>query len=212
MRIDILENSVMRTYREKIVAKIRRAPRGTLFSLKDFNFAGDYEAVKSVVLQLVKEGILVNVYSGIYQKPNYSEFLKTNVAASPREIAEKYAQKNQWEIAPAGVMALNILGLDTQVPNTYHHISDGPTREIVLKNGKKIRYRHVQEKDMKMNQTSSLVVEAMKQLGKENITNEDLAKIRVKFNNEQLKQLKRDSAHTRVWIRDMVRRMEELNV
>jgi hypothetical protein len=56
-----------------------------LFSLKDFNSIGEYEAIKSVVSKLVQEGILISVYSGIYQKPNYSEFLKANVVASPRK-------------------------------------------------------------------------------------------------------------------------------
>jgi hypothetical protein len=202
----------MRTNKEKIVAKIRRAPKGTLFSLKDFNNVGDYGAVKKEVLSLVKEGTLIHVYSGIYQKPNYSDFLKANISASPREIAEKYAQKNQWEIAPAGVMALNLLGLDTQVPNTFHYISDGPTREIKLENGKKIKYRHVQEKDIKMNQISSLVIEAIKQIGKDNVTDDDLAKVKSKLNNVQMKQLRKDSAQTRVWIYDTIKRMEDMNV
>ena len=202
----------MKTNKEKIVAKIRRAPKGTLFSLKDFQSIGEYGAIKKVILGLVKEGALIHVYNGIYQKPNYSDFLKVNVSASPREIAEKYAKKNQWEIAPAGVMALNILGLDTQVPNTYHYISDGPTREIELKNGKKIKYRHVQEKDIKMSRTSSLVIEALKQLGRENITDYDLAKIKSKLDDEKMKQLRKDSTQSRVWIRDAIKKMEDLNV
>ena len=202
----------MKTVKEKILAKIKRAPKGALFILGDFHNLGSYEAVKKVIKDLKKENILIKVYSGIYQKPNYSEFLKVNVSASPVEIAEKYAQKHQWEIAPAGAMALNLLGLDTQVPNTYNYISDGPSKEIILQNGKKIHFRHVQEKDVKMNQVSSLVIEALKQIGKDNITDTDLIKIKSKLDDKQMKQLVVDSAITRIWIRECIKRMEEFHV
>jgi len=202
----------MKSVKEKILAKIKRAPKGTLFSLGDFHNMGSYEAIKKTVSELTKEEILIKVYNGIYQKPNYSEFLKTNISASPREIAEKYALKHQWEIAPAGIMALNLLGLDTQVPNTYNYISDGPSREIYLQNGKKVQFRHVQEKDVKMNRVSSLVIESIKHIGKDNITDVDLAKIRSKINDKQMKQLTKDSAITRVWIRECINRMDEYYV
>ena len=202
----------MKTVKEKILAKIKRAPKGTLFTLGDFHDLGSYEAIKKTIKDLKKENMLISVYSGIYQKPNYSEFIKTNVSASPIEVAEKYAKKHQWEIAPAGAMALNLLGLDTQVPSTYNYISDGPSKEIILQNGKKIRFRHVQEKDVKMNQVSSLVIEALKQIGKDNITEVDLIKIKSKLDDKQMKQLTVDSAITRVWIRECIKRMEELNV
>ena len=201
----------MKTVREKILLKIKRAPKGTLFSLGDFSKAGSYEAVKKVVSELTKDEILIKVYNGIYQKPNYSEFLKSNISTSPREIAEKYAQKHQWEIAPAGVMALNLLGLDTQVPNTYNYISDGPTRAIILDDNKKIHFRHVQEKDVKMNKLSSLIIEALKHIGKDNVSYDDLVKIKSKIDDKQMKQLIKDSIFTRVWIREYVNKMEELN-
>ena len=202
----------MKTVKDKILAKIKRAPKGTLFSLGDFHNMGSYRATKNAVLELIKEEKLIKVFNGIYQKPNYSEFLKTNISASPMEIAEKYAQKHQWEIAPAGVMALNLLGLDTQVPNTYNYISDGPSREIILQNGKRVQFRHVQEKDTKMNRVSSLVIEALKHIGKDNITDTDLTKIRSKIDEKQMKQLVMDSAIARVWIREIIKRMDELHV
>ncbi len=202
----------MKTVKDKVLAKIKRAPKGTLFSLADFQKSGNYRAIKNVVLELIKEDKLIKVHNGIYQKPNYSEYLKVNISASPREIAEKYAQKHQWEIAPAGVMALNLLGLDTQVPNTYNYISDGPSRTILIQDGKKIQFRHVQEKDIKMNRVSSLVIEALKHIGKDNINEADLIKIRSKIDDKKMKQLMMDSAIARVWIRESIKKMGDLNV
>ena len=202
----------MKTVEEKVKDKLRRASQGTLFSLDDFQSAGTYESVKKTVNTLVGEGSLIRVYKGIYQKPKFSEFLNMTISASPREIAEKYAQKYKWDIAPAGDIALNILGLDTQVPHIYEYISDGPNRTITLDNGTKITFKHVLQKETKLSRNSSLVIEALKHLGKEAITDEDLKKILSKLDSVQFKQLQQDSKNTRVWIQELIKRMGEFHV
>ena len=202
----------MRTVKEKIRAKIRRASKGTLFTTSDFGDLGSYSSVRKVICELLKSGELVKVYPGIYQKPVLSELLNENIPALPSEIAKKYAQKNRWEIAPAGDTALNILSLDTQVPNVYEYISDGPNKEIVLDYGQKIKFRHVQQREMKMNPTSSLVIEALKRLGKDNVTDKEIRIIRSKLTDEQITKLQEDAKTSRVWIRSLVREMEKKDV
>jgi hypothetical protein len=192
--------------------KVKAAKKGALFSLQDFEKFGSYELVKRTVNNLVKRQYLKQVYRGIYQKPNYSEFLRMYVEASPEEIAKKYAEMKQWKIAPAGDMALNILGLDTQVPNNYKYISNGPTRKIKIDNGVAIHFRNVSQREADMNEISSLVIEALKQVGKENITDSLLRKIRGKLTDQQFQQLRKDSSLSRIWIKEYITKMGEVDV
>jgi hypothetical protein len=202
----------VKSVKDRIRDKLRRAPRGTLFTVSDFDALGSNPSVRKVIAELTKSNELIVVYSGIYQKPNYSKLLKEYIPALPSEIAKKYASKNRWEIAPAGNTALNILGLDTQVPNVYEYISDGPNREIVLDYGQRIKFRHVQQREVKMDSTSSLVIEALKQLGEKNIDDKKLKIVRGRLNEGQMKKLLEDAVSSRVWIRELIKSMEDIDV
>ncbi|WP_270659850.1 DUF6088 family protein [Enterococcus thailandicus] len=196
---------------EKIKNKIKRAPKGTLFILADFSHLDiSYNTLKELIRRLVKSGDLVLVYRGIYQKPKFNTTLNRNVPASPSEIASTYARKNNWHIVASGDTALNQLGLTTQVPNTYQYKSSGPNREITLKNGQKIQFKSVLQREIGMNSLSALVIEALKAIGENQVNEADLKIIKSKLSTDQLKQLRKDVALSRSWIRDLIIKMEEL--
>jgi hypothetical protein len=202
----------VKTVKDKMRAKLRRSSKGALFIISDFEHLGTYSSVRKVIHELHESKELIRVYSGIYQKPIYSKLISENVPPLPSEIAKKYAQKNKWEIAPAGDIALNILGLDTQVPSIYEYISDGPNKVITLDYGQKIKFRHVQQREMKIDPTSSLVIEALKRLGKSNVSDKELRIIRSKLTNEQMSKLRSDVLTSRVWVRTLVKEMEGIDV
>lgn len=198
-----------RTTKEQILAKIKRAPKGKLFIINDFTSTGSDEAIRKTLHELAKEGTITRVYHGIYQKINHNEFLDLEIPATPLEIAEAIARKNRWTIAPAKDLALNQLGLDTQVPNSYDFISDGPSKTVDLADGRQITFRHVTQRESLLNPNSSLVVEAFKALGKERVTDQVLQQVRYKLSDAQFKQLQKDVVYSRAWIREKIRKMED---
>lgn len=199
-----------KTTKERILAKIKRASKGRLFVTNDFVETGSSEAVRKVLHELNKEEVLVRVYAGIYQKPNYNAFLDMKIPAAPGEIAEAIARKNRWTITPAKDMALNVLGLDTQVPNSYVFISDGPSKTITLEDGRTIKFRHVAQRESRLSTSSALVVEAFKALGEEQVTDDVLQQVKHKLSPEQITQLKKDVTYSRAWIREKIKRMDEI--
>lgn len=201
---------VYRTVRDKMTAKVKASPKGRLFIVSDFEELGSYDAVRKELGKLTNEGMLNRVHIGIYQKPNYNHFLNRVVPPSPIEIAETIARKNNWTIVPAKDLALNVLGLDNQVPNVYHFISDGPTKVIKLNKGVILHFRHVTQREILMNRTSALVIEAFKQLGEENVTDYVLNQVFSKLNTKQLNQLNKDMKYSRVWIKEKVNRIDEV--
>ena len=114
----------------KIKGRIQRSKKGQLFILTDFLDLASYDAVKKALSRLAKSGELLRVRRGIYKKPNFNEFLRAEVPASPDELARAIARDQNWTIGPKGDAALNILGLSTQVPAVYSYISDGPYKKI----------------------------------------------------------------------------------
>lgn len=50
--------------------------------------------------------------------------------ASPDQIAQALARKFNWNISPSGDTALDMLGLDTQIPAVQSFVSDRPIANI----------------------------------------------------------------------------------
>ncbi|MGB4921867.1 MAG: hypothetical protein WBO96_06075, partial [Enterococcus aquimarinus] len=63
--------------------------------------------------------------------------------------------------------------------------------------------------EIDMEKTSALVIEALKSIGEENANDDVLKMITDKLSDTQLKQLRKDVALSRNWIRDLVVIMEE---
>ncbi|MBO1304723.1 hypothetical protein JZO70_01010 [Enterococcus sp. 669A] len=197
------------TVKSKIKNRIRVAPKGKVFVLSDFSPLGNYKTIQKQINLLVQEGELRQLHRGIYQKPNYNELVQRSVPASAEEIAEAYARKNRWKISPAGDLALNKMGLSTQVPNQYHYVSSGPSKEVKLENGRTITFRHVTQRESNMHPVSAMVIEALKTLGQERVSLITLEKISSRLNTRQFEQLKKDGVNARSWIRDLINKMEE---
>ena len=73
--------------------------------------------------------ILVRAQEGrvyVYVKPKYNEFLGEVEKPSVEDVAQTIGRKNGWLVRPDGDMALNMLGLSTQVPASWTFVSDGP--------------------------------------------------------------------------------------
>ena len=88
-------------------------------------------------------------------------------------MAEKLAEKFGWTIAPAEDMALNELGLSTQVPAKYTFISDGPTKKYTLDNGLTIYFKYRANKEISsLTRKEAMVIEAIQTISPEHMNNQ----------------------------------------
>lgn len=62
------------------------------------------------------------IVKGIYYNPKYNEQIEEYEAPSVHEGAKVIAKKYNWTIAPSGNIALNLLGLSTQVLSKWTYI------------------------------------------------------------------------------------------
>lgn len=161
--------------RDKVVDVIRgridQAEKGTLFFSNSFPEYDD-EYVGKVLSDLVKQGAIYRLSRGVYLKATMTKF--GLVYPTTEEIAKAIAERDNAEVLPTGSAALNILGLSTQVPMNPVFLTSGSARKIRCGN-KTITFKHGVPKNFAVKgQMMRLLVQAMKAIGEQNITKEEL--------------------------------------
>lgn len=93
---------------------------------------------------------------------------------SIEEIAYAVAEKDKARIIPSGLTALNKLGLSTQVTMNAVYLTDAAARELTIGNRKIIFKRSVPRNFAYKTDLFPLIVAAMKELGKDGVTDEQV--------------------------------------
>lgn len=192
-------------YMKQIRERILSAEDGTIFATSDFADIADSATVRQSLNRLVDSGILRRVFRGIFEKPKYSNLLKEYVATDPNAVANALARNYHWTIAPCGNTALNFLGLSTQVTATWSYISDGPYR-IYEWDSIKIEFKHrANRKITGLSYITVLVVQALKTLGKDNITPEIIRILSDRLDSKDKVLILKESAEATDWVYDIIR-------
>ena len=114
----------------EIKKRIKLAESGTVFLTSDFTDLATTTTVRKYLGRQVEEKNIRRIMDGVYEKPVYSNLLNEYIPANPEKVAYAIARSFRWTIAPCGDVALNKLGLSTQVPVVWSYISDGPYRKF----------------------------------------------------------------------------------
>ena len=194
----------------KKIEDIMTSNTGEIFSINDFYGLGTKNTIKSVLYRLNEEDKITRLIDGLYTKPKYSEILKEYSYPDANALAEKIADKFSWTISPTGDTALNYTGLSTQVPNEYIYISDGPYRQYDYRN-KKILFKHTSNRNItSYSKELSILVQAIRALGKDGIGDEELKKLAV-FAQNIKEDLKRDTLKLPFWVQEILEKIQEIN-
>ena len=192
------------------IEKIMSENQGKVFSINDFYNLGTKNTIKSILYRLNKENKITRLIEGLYIKPKYSKILKEYSYPDASEIAEKLANKFSWTISPAGDTALNYMGLSTQIPNEYIYISDGPYREYLYRD-KKIIFKHTTNRNItSYSKELSILIQAIKALGKDNIGKEDIKKLAI-FAKKIKENFKEDTLKLPFWIQEVLQKIQVIN-
>ena len=190
---------------ENIVSK----NQGKIFSINDFYNIGTKNTIKSILYRLNEENKIKRLMDGLYIKPKYSNILKEYSYPDASEVAKKLADKFSWTIAPTGDTALKYTGLSTQVPNEYIYISDGAYREYLYRN-KKIIFKHTTNRNItSYSKELAILIQAVKALGKDNISEEHIKKLEV-FAKNIKEDLKEDTLKLPFWIQEVLVKIQEI--
>jgi len=194
----------MQSIDDKIIAKIKKAKGGSLFFIEDFIAFGTAKAVAKALERMVGTNEISRVARGIYSRLEIDPILGP-VKPSTEAIAKAIAKRDKARIVPTGVLALNALGLSTQVPMNVVYLTDGSARKIDL-GRRKIVFKKATPKNLAaIGKISSLVIQALKEIGKDKVTESEINIILKQLAKEEPYRLEHDIRLAPEWIRVIMR-------
>lgn len=199
----------MSSYTEKISDRIDSFEANKVFFANDFLDIVSNATVRQILKRLTDEDKIKRVIDGFYYNPRYSELIGEYEAVSIHELALAIARKYNWNIAPYNSTALNLLGLSTQVPTHYKYISNGKYKEYKI-GDTVLEFKKVNPGEIaNMSLKTATVIQAIKSLGKENITSEVIQKIRENLTEKERTDLMNESKSVPAWIYEVIREICE---
>lgn len=159
-------------FTKEIRNRIEQQGENKLYMVRDFADLNNDGLVTRVLSRLLNEGMLIRISQGLYLYPQRNKYgiLRPTID----EIAKAIAEKDQARIIPSGLTALNKLGLSTQVTMNAIYLTDATAREIKIGNRKIIFKRCAPRNFAYTTEIFPLAVSAMKEIGENNITDNDI--------------------------------------
>ena len=189
---------------DRILTKIKKARRGALFFTEDFLHFGAAKAISKALERMVDTGEVTRIARGIYARLGKDPILG-EIRPGTENIARAIAKRDKARIIPTGVLALNALGLSTQVPTNAVYLTDGAARKISL-GKRKILFKKTAPKNLSaIGKISSLCIQALKELGKGKVTEKEKQIIIKQLGNEEQSRLEHDIRLAPEWIRIIMR-------
>ena len=201
----------MSSYIEIISDKINSFNSHKVFFANDFLDVASNATVRQILKRLADEDKIKRIIDGFYYNPRYSELIGEYEAVSIHELALAIARKYNWNIAPYNSTALNLLGLSTQVSSHYKYISSGRYKKYKIGDTilefKKVNPGEIANMSLK----TATIIQAIKSLDKENISNEVIQKIRENLTETERIDLTNESKSVPAWIYEVIRKIKEFN-
>tara|TARA_R110000782_G_scaffold124850_8_gene216359 strand:- start:136 stop:744 length:609 start_codon:yes stop_codon:yes gene_type:complete len=191
----------------KVISRIYGRGRGWAFTKIDFVSEFGEDNIHKSLSSLEKSGRIRRVCRGVYDYPRYSDLLKQDLSPDMDQVAQALARKFNWRIFPSGDVALNLLGLSTQVPAKWVYLSDGPNREYKL-DKQTLSFKKTVLKDLGFSlRESGLIVQALKALGKEHVDAKVITSLRNRLNAKDCKRILNDTRTVTSWIYKIIKQL-----
>lgn len=160
--------------KERIRREVTRGKYGLIFTPSSFPCLTANYATK-LLSAFEKEGLLVRIAKGVYLKARRTRF---GVSYPPiEEIVSQIAKRDKAKIFPTGDTAANMLGFSEQVPMKTCFLTSGTARDLNI-GGRIVELKRAAPKNFAYNnEIMGVLVQALRCIRKENITDEIMAKI-----------------------------------
>ncbi len=151
--------------------KLSSMPVGRMLFLSDL---ADYDTAFAcrTLARKCREGEFVKLSSGLYFKPRMTKF--GPYTPSTDEIIKVIAQRDNIQVMPTGMYALNALGFSTQVPMRVVYLTSGSSRVIKV-NGVTVKLKRAVPKNFAFKSGFyALLYQALRAIGEKNIEEDEI--------------------------------------
>jgi hypothetical protein len=190
---------------KQIIARIRAHGRGFVFTTKLFSAWIDNSAsVRTALTRLVQKQSIRRLAHGLYDLPVVHPKLGA-IMPSIEKVIEAIKISEAIEVQPTGAYAANLLGLSTQIPMRIELYTNGPKRKIKFGNQEILLKPTTPKNMMGAGTKAGLILHALKQIGKDNVTEEMIKQVRSKIDEQDIKHIKKQIPFAPLWIAKVMR-------
>ena len=191
-------------YTNQIRKRIEAANAGTVFVTADFTDIAEKKTVNMALLRLAETGLLKKVMFGVYFKTGVYKLVNKPVEPSPVDIAKALARNFGWTIVPCGETAL---GLSNELSSEWVYVTDGEYKEYDYKDTV-IKFKKVSTKEIsRVSYATAVYIQAIKALGKDNITEQTIAHLKKFLNENQKARMLEEAKPITSWVYEAIRKI-----
>lgn len=195
----------MKITEKQLIARIRAHGRGFVFTTKLFSGLTDNSAsVRTALTRLVQKKSIRRLSHGLYDLPVVHPKLGP-ISPSLEKVIEAIKISDAIEVQPTGAYAANLLGLSTQIPMRIELYTNGPKRNIRFGKQEIILKPTTPKNMIGAGTKAGLVLHAIRQIGKENVTTEMIEQIRSQVEEKEIKHFKKQIQFAPLWIAKIMR-------
>jgi hypothetical protein len=201
----LIELKTMKISEKQLISRVRARGKGFVFSAKLFtSLADDSASVRTALTRLVQKKLIRRLAHGLYDLPEVHPKLGA-LMPSTEKVIEAIKTAEAIQVQPTGAYAANLLGLSSQIPMRIELYTNGPKKTIRF--GKQeILLKPTTPKNMIGAGTKAgLILHALRQIGKDNVTEEMMNHIRKQLDEKDIKQLKKQAQYAPAWIAKIMR-------
>ena len=196
----------MQTIDSKLRSRIYGSGRGSAFTPNDFLDFGRRDAVDQALSRLAGKGTIRRLARGLYEYPREHSELGI-LSPDIEKVAKALAGKDRIRLQPAGAYATNLLGLSEQVPAKVVFLTDGPSRTVKI-GRQEIQLRRTTPRNMAAaGRLSGLLMQALRHLGKEQITPTRVEHLKRTLPAKERQQLLKDLPLAPAWMHPLFREL-----
>lgn len=184
----------------RILRRVASKGAGWAFTPHDFADFGDPRSLGMALTRLVRNGKIRRIGRGLYDKP-HSHPILGQAGAGADAIVDAIARKKNLRVLPSSAVAANRLGLTTQVPAKLVYHTDGAPAELRLGKLHIVFRRNTGRMLGLAGRASGLVAQALREFGKDGVTDRHLQRLRERLSDVQKKQLLQDIDRVPAWMR-----------
>ena len=200
----------MESIENKILAQVKRKPKGELLFAEDFLAFADTKRINKALERLHNQEHLMRVATGIYTRPKEDPIVG-KVKPTVEQLAMAIAKRDKARIVPTGAQALYQLGLSNQVPVNVVYYTDASDRSIRI-GKRKITFKKSAARNVAFKgKISTLAIQALKTIGKDQIKPEEIQLIRQRLQEESPSLLQHDLRLAPAWIRQILQPQSQSN-
>ena len=185
----------------RLLRRIKGKGPDWAFTPSDFSDCGDPRSVGKTLTRLVRTGTIRRVRRGIYEVPHENAIIGT-VGASTDAVVAALARRDGLKLLTPGAHAANRLGLSTQVAARYTYGIQGRSKSSQAIGRTTVVFKQRSPKAMMMaGRVSGTIAEALRNIGRPNITTDRLRPLRARLTAKDRKQLRDDMRYAPAWMR-----------